>query len=356
MYRIPVSKPSITDREVKYVNATVQDGWISWQAPSVELFEDEWAEKNNHKHGVACSSGTVALQLAFEAIGVKDKEVIVPEFTMVATAWAVSYAGGKPVFVDCGSDLNIDVSLIERAITPKTVAICPVHIYGRRANMDAIMDIAHHYGLRVVEDMAEAHGIQPVGDIAAYSLFANKIITTGEGGMCLTNDDYYADQMKHLRSMAFDKNHTFYHAKFAHNFRMSGIQAAFGLGQLERLDEILAKRRNIESWYNELLKDVPEITLMPQRDVVWVYDVLAENRDELKEYLKEKGIETRLFFKPMSMQPMYKDEYEYTRAYGFSNIGMYLPCFSDMTKEMVEEVCTEIQNFYEQKRTAGVSE
>ncbi|MFB6556897.1 DegT/DnrJ/EryC1/StrS family aminotransferase, partial [Streptomyces sp. NPDC056405] len=202
-FTYPVSRPALNGRELEYLTATVEDGWISSQGPMVRRFEQAFADYNGTAHGVACSSGTTALTLALRALGVgPGDEVIVPEFTMVASAWAVTYTGATPVFVDCGDDLNIDVSRIEEKITSRTKVLMPVHVYGRRCDMDAIMDIAFQYNLKVVEDSAEAHGVRPTGDIACYSLFANKIITAGEGGICLTDDPKLADQIAHLRAMA----------------------------------------------------------------------------------------------------------------------------------------------------------
>lgn len=177
----PVSRPALDGRELEYVSDAVSGGWISSQGPYVRRFEEAFAEWNGVAHGVACSSGTAALTLALRALNIgPGDEVIVPEFTMVASAWAVTYTGATPVFVDCGDDLNIDVTRIEEKITPRTRAVMPVHVYGRRCDMDAVMDLALQYNLRVVEDSAEAHGVRPVGDIACFSLFANKIITAGE--------------------------------------------------------------------------------------------------------------------------------------------------------------------------------
>ena len=177
-YKYPVSMPSLTGRELEYVTEGVRDGWISSLGPHVGRFERAFADYNGVAHGVACSSGTSALTLALRALGIgPGDEVIVPEFTMIASAWAVTYTGATPVFVDCGPDLNINVTAIEAKITARTRAIMPVHVYGRRCAMDPIMELAHEYNLRVVEDSAEAHGVRPVGDIACVSLYANKIIT-----------------------------------------------------------------------------------------------------------------------------------------------------------------------------------
>lgn len=292
-FRYQVSKPYLAGREMEYLTEAVRSGWISSQGPFVRRFEEEFAQYNGVSYGVACSSGTTALTLALRALGVgPGDEVLVPEFTMVATAWAVTYTGAVPVFVDCADDLNIDVSLIESRITPRTKVIMPVHVYGRRCDMDAIMKLAHEYNLRVVEDSAEAHGVRPVGDIACFSLFANKIITAGEGGVCVTNSEHLARQMAHLRSMAFSKEHDFIHKKLAYNFRMTNMQAAVALAQLEQIDEILAIRKRIENHYDSGLDGVDGVTIMPPRDVLWMYDIRAERREELREFLADAGIET----------------------------------------------------------------
>ncbi|MFE6689186.1 DegT/DnrJ/EryC1/StrS family aminotransferase [Streptomyces sp. NPDC057743] len=347
-YEYPVSQPWLEGRELEYVTEAVGSGWISSQGPAVKRFEEAFAGYNDVAHGVACSSGTTALTLALRALGVgPGDEVIVPEFTMIATAWAVEYVGGTPVFVDCGDDLTIDAARIEEKITPRTKVIMPVHVYGRRCDMDAIMDIAFQYGLRVVEDSAEAHGVRPVADIACFSLFANKIITSGEGGICLTDDPWLAGQMAHLRGMAFSSEHNFLHKKLAYNFRMTNMQAAVALAQVERLDEILARRRDIEKRYDEGLRDIPGITLMPPREVLWMYDLRAERREELRRFLAEAGIETRLFFKPMSQQPGYLDPIWPTlNAHRFAEDGLYLPTYTQLTAADQERIVGAVREFY----------
>jgi perosamine synthetase len=307
-FAYPVSKPCLDGRELEYVTGTITDGWISSQGPFVQRLEEAFADYNGIAHGVACSSGTAALTLALRALAIgPGDEVIVPEFTMIASAWAVTYVGATPVFVDCADDLTVDVTRLEEAITARTKAIMPVHVYGRRCDMDTIMDIAFEYNLRVVEDSAEAHGVRPVGDIAWFSLVANKIITAGEGGVCLTDDPLLAGQLRHLRGMAFSRDHSFLHKKLAYNFRMTAMQAAVGVAQVERLDEILAARHDIEKRYDAGLRDVPGVRLIPPRDVLWMYDLRADNRARLYEFLAREGIETRLFFKSMSRQPGYFD-------------------------------------------------
>ncbi|MFK8844225.1 DegT/DnrJ/EryC1/StrS family aminotransferase [Streptomyces sp. Ac-502] len=347
-FKYPVSRPHLDGRELEYLTGAVTDGWISSQGPMVQRFERAFADYNDVAHGVSCSSGTAALTLALRALGIgPGDEVIVPEFTMIASAWAVTYTGATPVFVDCGDDLNIDVTRIEEKITARTKAVMPVHVYGRRCDMDAIMDIAYQYNLRVVEDSAEAHGIRPVGDIACYSLFANKIITAGEGGICLTDDPRLAGQLAHLRAMAFTKDHSFLHKKVAYNFRMTAMQAAVALAQTERLDDILETRREIERRYDEGLAGIPGITLMPPRDVLWMYDLRAERREELREFLAGESVETRLFFKPMSRQPMYfHPDWPTLKANTFAEDGLYLPTHTGLTATDQEFVIDRVRAFY----------
>ena len=344
-----VSKPYLNGNELKYVTEAVKDGWLSWSGPFVKEAEEAWAKYCGTKYAVATSSGTTALTLALAAIGLKPgDEVIVPEFTMVATAFAVSYHGATPVFVDCGEkDLNIDVSKIEAAITPKTKAIIPVHIYGRMANMEKIMELAHDYNLYVIEDACEAHGAfikgkksGAWGDLGCFSLFANKIITSGEGGFVTTNDERLYHQLKHLNRMAFDPNHTFLHKKLSYNFVMTNMQAAVVKAQIENIDEILAKRKQIGEWYNT---KIGSLTLpRPEGSVYWMYDIqvpLEIDREEFMAKLAEKGIETRLFFKPMSMQPPYGGiSYEHLNAYEWSKVGCYLPMHPALTKEDVDYI------------------
>ncbi len=351
-YRYPVSRPQFGGRELELLAEAVTSGWVSSQGPFVAEFEERFAAWAGRSHGVACSSGTTALTLALRALGVgPGDEVIVPEFTMIASAWAVTYTGATTVFVDCGDDLNLDVTQLERRITGRTRVIMPVHVYGRRCDMDAVMRLAREYNLRVVEDSAEAHGVAPVGDIACYSLFANKIITAGEGGVCVTDDPHLAWQMAHLRGMAFSPEHDFVHKKLAYNFRMTNLQAGVALAQLERAEEFLAARKEIEAYYDQGLADVPGLTLMPPRDVLWMYDVLAERRADLRSHLSARGIETRLFFQPMSRQPMYFDEgWEHLRAADFGRRGLYLPTHTGLSRADQDEVIGAVREFYEAGR------
>jgi perosamine synthetase len=347
-FRYQASRPYLTGSELAYVAEAIESGWISAQGPHVRRFEEEFAKYNGTAYGVACASGTAALTIALRALGIgPGDEVIVPEFTMVATAWAVTYVGATPVFVDCADDLNIDVTLIEAKITPRTKAVIPVHVYGRRCDMDAIMRLAFEYNLRVVEDCAEAHGIRPVGDIACFSFYANKIITAGEGGACVTDDARLAAQMAHLRGMAISDDHGFLHSKLAYNFRMTGLQAGVALAQLEKIDEILALRDAIEKRYDAGLRDIGALTPLPPRDVLWMYDVRAERRTELREFLSREGIETRLFFKPMSRQPLYfNPDWALLNASRFAADGLCLPTYAGLAEADQDYIIERIRHFY----------
>jgi perosamine synthetase len=329
-----MSKPSISSLEKKYVADAMEKGDIG-VGEYIGYFEHVWATYNNRKFGVSCNSGTNAIYLALKALGIgPGDEVIVPEYTMIATAWAVSYTGATPVFVDCGDDLLMDWSKVP--LTARTRAIITVPIYGRKADYKMMREIPW------IEDMAEAHGIMPQGDIACYSFYGNKILTTGEGGMCLTNNPDYADKMRLYANMYMDEKRTMIHKKMGHNFRMTNLQAAVGFAQTMRLEEILEKREKIQDWYDQYL---PEALKMPRRDVLWMYDIQTDHQEELKTYLEENGIPTRYGFKPMSMQPQYLEKYEHLNAYKWSKRILYLPTFYDITEKEVKEICSTIRKF-----------
>ena len=338
---IRCSLPLITDLENTYV-ADAMDKSDIGLGDYIGKFEGAWAEYNRKVYGVSCNSGTTALYLALLALGIGEgDEVIVPEFTMIATAWAVTYTGATPVFIDCRHDLNIDTDLIKKAITKKTKAIIPVHIYGRKCDMEAINRMAFDYQLYVVEDMAEAHGIMPTGDIACYSFHSSKILCTGGGGMCLTDNKRWADEMKKLAHLYLNKEMTMLHEKIGHNFRLSNIQAAIGFAQVQRIDEILKKRKQIETWYDKYL---PEKYKMPKRDVLWMYDInCGDKQEEIKAKLALNGIESRYFFKPMSEQPMYLGPFTHLKAYKWSRRGLYLPTYTDLTEDNIKKICEALE-------------
>lgn len=336
-----MSKPSITDLEKHFVERAMENADIG-VGPFIGQFENLWAQKNNQKYGVSCNSGTNAIYLALKALGIgPGDEVIVPEYTMIATAWAVTYTGATPVFVDCRDDLLMCLADVFDATTEKTKAVIMTPIYGR----------SHGVGVRPREDIfligdyAEAHGINPEEqciDIACYSFYGNKILTTGEGGMCITNNKEWADEMRKLSNMYMDEKRTYLHPKQGHNFRMTNIQAAVGLAQVMRIKEILEKRAKVQDWYGQ---NMPEKYKMQRREVLWFYDIQTDKQEELKTYLEENGIPSRYGFKPMSMQPQYLGEYEHLNAYKWSKRILYLPTWAEMTEDEVKTVCQTIQSF-----------
>lgn len=305
--------------------------------------EKEYAAYVGTEYAVSTNTGTSALHLTLASLGIgKGDEVLVPEFTMISTAWAVSYTGAKPIFVDCGDDLLIDVEKIEEKITNKTVAIMPTHIYGRVCNMDRIMEIADKYQLRVIEDCCEAQGANWKGknvgsfDIGCFSFYLNKIIPAEEGGMITTNDPRVYEIAQYLKCASFDKDKTYYHELMGFNYRMTNAQAGIALVSLSMVNTIQQARFRIQGWYDKYIKDEYK---MPPRQVVWVYDIKHPKKDEVVKKLNEAGYNARHSFKPMSMQPMYKRPYTKLNAYKKSKEVMYLPVSPMMTEETVKDIC-----------------
>lgn len=353
-YKIPIAKPALGKDELNNVIEAVKSGWISSKGEFIEKFEGEFAKYIGAKYGVATSNGTTALHLALAALGIKGvDEVIVPDLTFIATANAVTYCGAKPVFVDVHPDYwCINPEEVEGKITSKTKAIIPVHLYGHPCDMDAIMEIAEKHGLFVVEDAAEAHGAEykarrvgSFGDVACFSFYGNKIITTGEGGMCLTNDGELADKMRILRDHGMNLNRKYWYDVIGFNYRMTNVQAAIGLAQLRKIDRFLEKKRQIAKWYSEGLKELADkrlITLHPEmkwaKCVYWVYSILIEDksnitRDGLIEKLERDGIETRPFFYPLHRMPPYMHDGNYKIAEEVSRKGINLPSFVELSEE-----------------------
>jgi len=308
--------------------------------------ESEFAKFIGTKYCSVCSSGTSALTLAVNALGVGD-EVIVPEFNMIAGAWAVTYNRATPVFVDCGDDFNIDPFLIEKTITPKTKAIMITHIYGRPCDMDLIMGIARRHNLPVIEDACEAHGatykgkrVGSFGKLGCFSLYKNKIIQSEEGGLITTDDLEMKELIDDVKSMAFGRDHNYFHSRFGFNFRLTNMQSEVALFHLGKIEEYIVRRAEIAREYDKVLAEY--VIPRPEGSVVWVYDVLfptQEMRDVVYKKLSDAGIAVRMFFKPMSMQPMYHGEYTHLKAYDFSRRGLYLPVHEKMGKGEVGRVC-----------------
>jgi len=359
---LPVAEPILDDKELLYVNDCILSGWISSSGKYLSKFEAMFAEYCGTEFAIATSSGTSALHLALLAcnIGPGD-EVIVPSLTFIATANAVTYTGAKPVFVDCEYETwNIDPAAIERSITKKTKAIIPVHLYGHPANMDPIVDIADRYGLFVVEDAAEAHGAEykgqkvgSMGDLAIFSFYGNKIITTGEGGMVVTSNRKIADKIRLFRDHGMQKDRRYWHPVLGYNYRMTNIQAALGVAQMEKIDLILDKKRQIAEIYSENLRNIDGLRLPNELEwakcVFWLYTVLIDqdifgiSRDQLMLRLKKQGIETRPLFPPVHSQPIYANAQVLPVAEQISSQGFSLPSSAHLSNESVERVARTIR-------------
>ena len=362
---IPVCEPVLDGREAEYVRQCVESGWISSAGSFIDKFESVFAEKVGARCGIATTSGTTALQLALAALGVgRDDEVIMPTFTMIATIHCVTHLGAVPVLVDANlRTWTMDVSQIEAKITPKTRAILPVHVYGYPCDVDEINAIARKHDLYVVEDAAEAHGARYKGrmcgslsDVASFSFYANKIITTGEGGMVTTNDEELGALCRTLRDHAFSKERHFWHRYHGYNFRMSNLQAAVGVAQMERWDELVRARIDHARRYIDNLKDVPGLVMPPESDdrdnVFWMLGLRVEmdrfgiDRDELRRRLAESAIETRTFFVPMHLQPVFFErfnEQRYPVAEQLCAEGFYLPSSAKLTHSEIDFICEVIR-------------
>ncbi len=365
---IPVCEPTLTGNELKYVQQAVETNWISSAGSFIPEFESRFAEKCGTKYGVACANGTIAMHLALATLGLgPGDEVILPTFTMIATINAVVYCGATPVLVDNEPNYwQMDVQQVEDKITPHTKAIIPVHIYGHPVDMDPLIALAQKHGIAIIEDAAEAHGGEykgrctgGLGDAAGFSFYGNKIITTGEGGMVTTNNREIAKLAWNLRDHAFSTERHFWHKFIGFNYRMTNLQAAVGLAQVEQLDDFVQDRRRNAAEYTSRLKDIPGITTPPEaewaKNVFWMYGILVDekaygmNRDQLRKELADRGIETRTFFIPMHCQPIYWDTFKgqrYPVAEQLCRDGFYLPSASSLpideltyVTDVIRDVC-----------------
>ncbi len=341
----PVTEPHLDERDRHNFIDAFDSGWISSQGPYLQKFEQAFADYVGQRHGLAVCNGTAALHVALLALGVKPgDEVIVPTFTFVATANAVRYCGAEPVFVDCEADTwNIDPARIAEAITARTVGIVPVHLYGHPCDMAAIQQIAEAHGLWVVEDAAEAHGAEiegqrvgSFGQIATFSLYGNKIITTGEGGVIVTDDAELAARMRLLRGQGMDPERRYWFETVGFNYRMTNPAAALGCSQLQKVDFLIARHREIAKWYREELGREGGLVLPTERpgtrNVQWLSSVRLRSaesepalRDELMARLQRDGIETRPFFYPMHALPIYRRSGSWPVADRIARSGINLP-------------------------------
>lgn len=357
---IPVAAPVLDGKEIEYVVDCIRSGWVSSLGDYVRRFEREFAAYCGVRYGVATHNGTVALHLVLAALGIgKGDEVIVPSLTFVATGNAVAYTGASPVFVDSDpATWTIDPQAVARAITPRTRAIIAVHLYGHPADMDALRALADEHGLVLIEDAAEAHGARykgrrtgSLGDVAVFSFYGNKIITTGEGGMIVSDDGALIERCYFLENQAKAPDNPYWHTEIGYNYRMTNLQAALGVAQLERIEEFITARLRNAHHYHQRLKDVPGITLPPcaewAMNVYWMYTILIEDafglsRDTLMIRLRERGIETRPVFYPLHRLPMYDCGQSLPVAEEIARKGINLPSGSALTLAEVDAVCDAI--------------
>ena len=372
----PVAETRLAGNERRYLAECIDTNWISSRGPFVTRFERAFAPEAGCEYAVACANGTVALHLALAALGLgPGDEVIVPAFTMIATANAVRYTGAEPVLVDSEPvHGNIDPVRVEAAITSRTRAIVAVHIYGHPASMLRLRAIAGARGLALVEDAAEAHGAElggarvgGMGAAGTFSFYANKIVTSGEGGMVTTNDAALERVLRRLRDHAFDPERHFWHEYLGFNYRMTNLQAAVGLAQTERLAEIVAARRRLRTLYEERLRVIPGLVLPGEdagaRSVFWMYAIRVEaafgtSRDELRRQLAARGIETRTFFVPIHVQPVYFDRYRGRRfpvAESLCRDGLYLPTSEALGERDVDWICGEIAEIHRRANPPSVA-
>jgi perosamine synthetase len=366
---IPVNQPLVLEKETEYVNEAVNSGWISSTGRFIQDFEKQFADYVGRSEGISVNNGTNALILAMRALNLPEgSEVILPSFTIISCALACIYNNLIPVFVDSEEETwNIDISKIEERITHKTKAIMSVHIYGHPADMDKILSIAQKHNIFVIEDFAEAIGSEykgkkcgTFGDISCVSFYANKVITTGEGGMCLTNDEGLAERLRRLRNLAFVPEERFVHYELGFNFRFTNVQAAVGLAQLERIEEHVKKKIWIGKTYNALLAPLQEKGLLRlpveaewARNTYWMYGVVLNknaclNAKTVMAKLSDLGIQTRPFFYPLHKQPAFEKFNWFKKqtlpvSEDLYKCGFYLPTGLTLNKENIERVAEALE-------------
>ncbi len=360
--KIPVYRPSLRGNEKKYVNECLDTTWISSRGRFVGEFEAQFARAVGIEHAASVCNGTVAIHLALLALGIGEgDEVIVPTLTYIASANAIAYTGATPVFVDSSRESwQIDPEDVRRHITPRTRAIMPVHLYGQACDMDALMAIAREHRLFVVEDCAEAFGtlykgrhVGTFGDISTFSFFGNKTITTGEGGMVVTNDKTLATRARHYKGQGLADHREYWHDVVGYNYRMTNIAAAIGLAQLENAADVISRKRRLAERYRQALAGLPVALHAEQPDTVhsyWMVSILVEtpeHRDPLRAHLARDGIETRPLFFPVHTMPMYAKSYRrHPVAEDLAWRGINLPSWPDMSDEDVQTVAASIRRYF----------
>jgi perosamine synthetase len=345
-----------------YVNECLKTNWISSQGQFISKFEEQFAQAVSRKHALATCNGTVALHLALLGLGVgPGDEVIVPSLTYIATANAVAYCGATPVFADCDPKTwCVSPDSVAQLVSRRTKGIIPVHLYGHPCAMENLSDIADAHQLWMVEDCAEAFGAtyrgRPVGSFGVasmFSFFGNKILTTGEGGMVVTDDDHLAARLRLVKGQGMDPARRYWHSIIGYNYRMTNVAAAIGLGQLEHVDQLMGDRKRIAKWYAERLRDVPGLTLPGEApgvsNIFWLYSILLDDpvlRDPFMAELAKLGIETRPLFYPVHVFPMYR----HCRTDGgcpvacdLSSRGLNLPTSSYLAEKDIDVIASEVR-------------
>lgn len=362
---IPLAQPDIGEEEVRLVNEVLRSGWLS-MGPKVEEFEEKFANYIGTKHAIAVNSGTSGLHLCMNAIGIKkDDEVITSPFSFIASSNCIMFEGGKPLFVDIDRDtLNLDAERIEAAITNNTKAILPVHVFGQPCNMDAIIDIAEDHDLAVIEDACEAIGAKyngqkagTFGDASVFAFYPNKQMTTGEGAMIVTDDDNIAKLCRSLRNQGRSENEEWLnHVRLGYNYRLDEMSCALGIGQLDRIDELLDKRAKVAEEYTRRLSALDGITTQyfdPKVKISWfVYVVQVSkeiNRNAVMEYLKEHGVSCRPYFTPIHLQPFYREMFGYKESdfpicEKVCDSTIALPFYGNMDENTIGQVCSVLKD------------
>ena len=368
MQPIPVNQPLLDGNEKQYLIECIETGWISSEGPFVKQLEEQLADRVGRKYGIAVSNGSVALDAAVAALKIgHGDEVILPTFTIISCAAAIVRAGATPVVVDCDPKTwNMDINQVEAKITDRTKAIMVVHIYGLPVDMEPILTLANKYGLTIIEDAAEVQGqtyksrpCGSFGDISTFSFYPNKHITTGEGGMLVTDDEQLAERCRSLRNLCFQPHKRFVHEELGWNFRMSNVQAAIGVAQLERLDRFVDQKRQMGNRYSELLAEIPGIDLpLSQTDyadnIYWVYGLVLQDQvpcaaEEVMRRLAAQKIGTRPFFWCMHEQPVFRKmnlfEHESCPvAERLARRGFYVPSGLALTDEQMQRVATTLNS------------
>jgi perosamine synthetase len=366
--KIPIAAPRLAGNERRYVNEVVRSGWISSSGSAVRRFESEFAAYCGSRHGIAVSSGTAALHLALRSANVgPGDEVIIPDFTMIAVAYAVLYCGARPVLADVETDTgNLDASRLEAKFSRRTKAVIAVHTYGHPCDLDPLLKIARRHKALVIEDAAEAHGALYKGkrcggiaDLGVFSFYANKIVTTGEGGMVVTNNTKLAARCRYLRDLCFTPGHEhdFRHDEIGFNYRLSSLQAALGIAQLEKITDTIARKKRIAAHYNKALSGLKGLELPAARSyassVYWMYGIRLTDdapitREKLRLELSKRGIETRVFFYPMHLQKCLKGRVksgslDRKTSVSLSEMGLCLPCGAGLTSKQLSYVSSAIR-------------